>query len=110
MSLFGKTLVGRGDWVKPCSLSAITWLLHSCAELYHTDMVRVSAPRAAPPPLGGVHTVGQSSSAVSTNNSSSGHHGDGVGGVTGFTASQLPTSSSGRGNKGQSVLIVGDDS
>ena len=71
------------------------------AELYHTDMMKVSAPRAAPPPLGGIHTIGQSSSAMSTNDASSGHHSDGVGGVTGFTASQLPSTATGKSNKGK---------
>ena len=71
-------------------------LFYCFSELYHTDMVS----RAAPPPLGGIHTIGQSSSAVSTNDSSSSHHGDGIGGVTGFTASQLPSTASGKSNKG----------
>lgn len=82
----------------------MAYILLFCAELYHTDMVKVPAPHAAPPHLGGVHTIGQSSSAVSTNNSSAGHHST-DGGVTGFTASQLPTtSSSGRSNKGNYIV------
>ena len=62
----------------------------------------------APPPLGGVHTIGQPSSAMSTNDSSSSDYqrGGASAEITGFTASQLPTSSggsSGRSNKGQSL-------
>ena len=65
----------------------------------------------APPPLGGVHTIGQPSSAASTNDSSlSGYHRGGASaGVTGFTASQLPTSSGGgigRSNKGKLMRYV----
>ena len=97
----------------PLPLSLSLSLSHS-TEHYHADMVNIPAPHSvAPPPLGGVHTVGQPSSAVSTNDSSSsGNHYDGgvaPAGVTGFTASQLPTSSgggSGRSNKGQLLNVV----